>query len=286
MARLYPRKSTVFFSVLLAVLVIGFSWYSRFGQNGKVSYKAGQNALAEKPYDYHVTSAADNSWQKKFLAGDASSTVKYKTNVSATQSAKDEPLTMTDQLGREFLVKFMQMQQAGLVTDEKTIGNVTDQLIAESINNAPIPKRLTIDSIKVVDIPDYQIFSNYANSVSNIMANYMPRENEADIAENALSNDDMSVLTKIDPIIAAYEKSENALRALPVPKGLAQFHLDLMNGINIQIFNAKALRHVDTDPVLALGALNFELTGLQSINDSVNNIRQYYTSMNMPFGYQ
>jgi len=94
----------------------------------------------------------------------------------------------------------------------------------------------------------------------------------------------MDELSNLDPIIANYKTALKTLATMPVPKPLASYHLDLMNGINISLFNAESLRHVDDDPMKGLAAVGMEVQGLQYIDNAVSEIKQYLSTYNITFG--
>ncbi|MFA6404638.1 MAG: hypothetical protein WCW03_01400 [Candidatus Paceibacterota bacterium] len=279
----YPRKQTVVIFILCIVVVVLVTWYAKPDWKiGEINYK-GQNAIESGKYDPVI--ADDNtSWKDQFISS-STGTINFK-SASSDSTAKNEPLTLTDQLGRDFFAKFMLMQQGGIVNDPTKIQEVTNQLISDSITNAPYPETISINKIKVNNnIITSQMLKNYGDMVIKILNNNMPKQNEAEIADRALSEDDMEILKEIDTNISGYQSALSAMLNTPVPKPLSEYHLGLVNGVNIQLFNSKALRRLDTDPVLALNAINYEILGLQKINDSLASIKQYFITAGIPFGW-
>lgn len=279
----YPRKQTVLIFILCIVVVVLVTWYAKPSWDiGGINYKDQAELDSDK---YNPVIIDDNtSWKDQFISS-STGTISFKSAISDS-TAKNEPLTLTDQLGRDFFSKFMLMQQGGIVTDPTKIQEVTNQLISNSITDAPYPETISIDKIRINNnIVTNQILKDYGDMIVKILNNNMPKQNEAEIADRALSEDNMEILKEIDINISGYQSSLSAMLNTSVPKPLSEYHLGLANGINIQLFNSKALRRLDTDPVLALNAINYELLGLQKINDSLASIKQYFITAGMPFGW-
>lgn len=198
---------------------------------------------------------------------------------------KAVPLTATDLLGREFLTKYAEMHQAGLTTDPQTVDNVTSQLVNDSLANVPTPVAYAISSIRKMQTTDVGTLKTYAEKVRGILSAYIPDQdhNEAVIAEQALDQNDMTILKFIDPVITNYRTAIKTLLAMPVPGPIASYHLQLINGINIALFNAQSLRNINTDPVKGMAAISMEIAGLQAMNDAMTSIKTYFIAAGVPF---
>jgi hypothetical protein len=134
-------------------------------------------------------------------------------------------------------------------------------------------------------VPDGRTALNtYRSVVVGAVSAYTPKLNEAVLAGQAFDDNDMTELAKIDPIIAGYQSMVSALLKVPVPQSLAKYHLDLLNGAMISLYNAQSFRHMDTDPVRGLSAVSFELVALQNMSDAISGIRSYFSTVGMTFG--
>jgi hypothetical protein len=68
-----------------------------------------------------------------------------------------------------------------------------------------------------------------------------------------------------------------------VPQILAQSHLDLINGLSSQVFNAQALRNSDKDPLTGLAAIGMEIKSLQVIANSMAKMQRIFTEQGIVF---
>ena len=156
------------------------------------------------------------------------------------------------------------------------------QVVSQNLNNISLPKGYALSDIIVVqDSPT--VARTYAETVSLIFSNYMPRENEALLAQKAFDDNDMDELAAIDPLITSYKTIVSRPLATPAPRAIAQYHLNLTNGFNIALYNAQSLRHLDTDPVRGFSAVSLELVGIQTISSAISNLQGYFASQGIPF---
>lgn len=282
MALFYPHKQTLVIALVCAIIV------------GSAAYLAFKDSSSGQPADSQPIVKADSvesapipdngDWQKQFFAN-ATSTFSAG-SASAKASVSGAPLTATDILGEEFFSRYMQVRQAGLTNDPDIMNSVGSQLMSDSLGSIDAPQPFPLSSIRVVTAADDATLQKYASSLGTILAIYIPDQdhNEATLAEQALEQGNIDALATIDPIIANYKAALQALMAMPVPKPLASYHLNLMNGIAVSLFNAESLRHVDKDPVKGMAAIGLEVQGLQFMSDAVAAIQQYLSSYGIALG--
>jgi hypothetical protein len=273
----YPRKQTFMIFAICALVVGGVAFYVR-GQS------LGQNsALSMSKEAASVT--ADNSplpetdWKNQFL--DSATSSAFKTPAETSKTTKSEDLTATDKLGSGFFTKFAELSKAGLSNDPKIASNVMGQLASSVVADMPNPETYSLADIRSTGYDKGALIA-YEKALTNIFAKYLPKDNEALIADQATADGDMSKLSQIDPVIAGYKAIVTNLLKLPAPKPLAQQHLDLVNGFSIALYNAESLRHLDTDPVRGLAAISLEIGGLQNISAAASSIKTYLTSAGIP----
>lgn len=278
----YPRKQTVII-LLVSVMAVGATaYYAKMGSSG--SNPAASSAEAAPVVQAaHLATIPDNgTWKKEFI--DASSSVSFKAARTSKSSAAADQLTATDVLGRQFLTKYAELKKAGLTADRQTVSDVANQLVQSSISNIQTPQPYTLKSLHIVQTSDASSLGPYSASLSGILNSYIPDQdhNEAVVAEQALDQNDMSVLQQIDPLIMRYKTAIQALLTMRVPQALAQYHLDLVNGIGMALFNAEALRHTDTDPIKGMAAVGLEVTALETMSNAMTSIKQFLNSAGVP----
>ena len=274
-----PRnRQTVVISVIcFLVVIVTLVFVYGFPNNGSETKDLSANITTTQQ---DVSTSTD--WQKSFYEVAGSSTKYYNTDMASSSNSSSSPevLTNTDILGRNFLVTYAQMYQAGVDSDSSTINTVASKLASNSLSNVGPPKVYYTEDIKTVsDSPTSA--GAYAQSLGQILALAIPPENEAVIAQNAFDKADMTILKKIDPIIDGYKKAISSLLETPVPKSASQYHLELINGLGMELFNAQSLRHVDSDPVTGLAAISQEIPALQRINTNLLNLQGYFNTNNI-----
>lgn len=282
MAKVYPRPQTLLIFVLCLIVVGTTAFYMNgwtFKNRVAFDQKSSLNPIS---IGNQAPISASTDWQKQFYDGKTDSQA-FKPAKAATKVVlKEEPLTPTDQVGRNFFTKYVQLRQAGLNNDSQSVTAAVNQVIAEGIASVPTPKVYSDKDIHVVNESPI-VIKTYAEDLLNILKSSMPATNESEIALNAYEKGDMSALKDLDPIIASYKAGLNRLLSTPVPQSLAGYHLDLVNGLSMQIFNAQSLRRSDTDPVTGLAAINLEVKSLQAISTAVANMQNYFASAGVSF---
>jgi len=283
MTRLYPRKQTFLIFIICIIAVAGALYYSR--GNSSSQKTPDNSALTAKKSDAEIAGGLDSNtdWKKQFFDTSSTSKPYNPTSKSLSSSIKNEPLTATDILGRNFFTTYMKLRQGGLTNDSQAITEAANQVISESMSGVAEPKRYSVENIKVIRADTLELSRAYAEKLMAILKSWMPAKNEAEVAMNAFEKDDMALLKGIDPIISGYKSTLSNLIALPVPTNLAQFHLSLVNGISMQISNAESLRKSDTDPVSGLAAIGQELKSLETIANAISGMQIYFDSVGIVF---
>ena len=281
MARSYPRKQTFIIFIICLFFVIGTS----FLVNGVPSTKnrvAYQNTTSQPKI---ITSGnyieTEGDWQKAFL--DTKNNIKINSSTIVEDKTKEQPLNPTELLGRNFFTKYVQLKQSGLTTDTDAVNTITTQIINDGVSSIKGPNSYTAKDIKILSGSDITIIKKYAEDLMKILKDSMPEKNEAEVAMIAFESGDMSILQEIDKIVTGYRNAVNKLIATPVPQILAQSHLDLINGLSSQVFNAQALRNSDKDPLTGLAAIGMEIKSLQAIANSIAKMSRIFTEQGIVF---
>lgn len=281
MARNYPRKQTLFIFFICLILVFGTSvlvngWPSTKKQ---VSY----NNFSEKTIVVANDAVADTSeqeWQKNFFND---TQVNTKGAKDVQQAKVSEKLTPTDLFGRNFFTKYTELRQSGLSDNANAIESVANELINQSLGGIKGANLYTLKDINTTYKSDIETTKKYAEDLMLVLSKWMPAVNEVEIVTNALESGDMDLLKQIDPIIVGYKNAVNKLKAMTVPDVLALPHLDLINGISMQIFNAESLRNADKDPLTSLAAVSMEVKSLETIANAIGRMQTIFANTGITF---
>jgi hypothetical protein len=273
MAGNYPRKQTLFIFFICLILVLGTAIFvNGFPSTKKqVSYKNDSNKTVVVANDNTEVSGSPE-WEKSFFDEQEKVSVKNTKNLEKVTPAK-ENLNPTDLFGRNFFTKYTELRQSGLTNNTSAVNNAVSELIGESLTGIKGPTMYTLKDIKSTTNINTESIRQYAQNLMSILGDWMPAKNEVEIATNALETGDMEKLKEIDLIITNYKIALNRLKATIVPETLALPHLDLINGISMQVFNAESLRKVDEDALTAIAAISLELKSLQVIANATKQMK-------------
>ena len=272
--RAYPQKHTVFIFILCVLVVGSVAAYVFQGKNAaRAALNSSLKTVEVSTQPVSTTIMPDTDWRKQFLTASSTSFVASKS------TEKQEPFvspTATYSLGQNFITQYVVLRQSGQNEDTEAVKASMNQVASKSIDAIDGPKVYTIAHVMMGD-DDVATRSAYAKVIGTIHARYDGREDEADVAALAFENEDVSRLTQLDPLIADYRSMINTLLAVRVPKSLAQYHVNLLNGLSALTYSTEAFRHMDTDPMKGYAAIRTDAIGMQAADNMFYMINQSLT---------
>ncbi len=188
------------------------------------------------------------------------------------EAAKSENLT--DSVSRSLFVNLFNAKSQGLGDDIPT----QEQLVKGAISqvDAIKPKKTyaTADLTIVADSKDSM--HAYGNATMSIFTNNSDGEFAKTLAvmDAAMTANDQSKLKDLIPIQTTYKTIATKLAALPVPKTLAPFHLELVNDYATMAATYDAMQTLISDPLGGLAAVQQYRTLAQSAGQMFINIAQ------------
>ncbi len=200
-----------------------------------------------------------------------SETVGNDSTYVSTESNKK--LTETDKFSDQFFATIAALSQNGAL-DETTIDQVTTKL-AESIGNSNPSKIYTIKNIKVQNDESKAVMQEYNIKLQALQAKYPLNENvEAILSESVQDNGeiDATVFKKFDPIINQLNGIVKGMLVISPPKSLALLHVVVINGFQKLSDNLTAIKMVDTDTIVAFGAINQYEKNSANLEQYVNKL--------------
>jgi len=193
-------------------------------------------------------------------------------------SAEPEKLTQTEQFSRELFATVAAGSQNGTM-DQTTVEQLGASL-AEKIGNPVVRKVFTISDLKITNDDSKLTVIGYVSALSKIEAKYPVEKSVTkvlDILQRFIADEnnlDISALAELDPIIEQVQSGMNEGLKINVPQSLAQLHLDSLNALERVKENLSDLRLFDTDPIMAMGAINQyyqNATSLESVATKLQN---------------
>lgn len=277
----HSRIQTFIIAFVCIVAIVAVALYTRSLAPAKKSATSDIETVSPKSI---LAISTSTDWQKQFFEGGSTSS---RTITKQKGVSEEENLTATDRFGRDFFTTYVQLRKAGLNNDPTAVQSASEKLIAKSISETVLPTAYTLKNIKILPANSDTATAkkDYGKTILAILASGIPERNEAIIAGEAFDKNDMNVLKDIDPVIAGYKSVRTALLSTVVPQSLAQYHVDILNGFNMALFGAEALRRADVDPLRGLSAISADIQALQSISTALGAMQSYFISAGIPFGY-
>ena len=272
------RLQTPLIFVVCAVAVLATALYVRQGKSRDYAPVATVDVISEN----EAPRSTSDSWRSQFFSIGTSTAPAPKAS-TGTAKQNTEPLTLTDQIGRNFFTSYVQLQQGNLIGNETAVQNAVDYTIDTSLESALAPRLYTLADVRVSADAGTAALHGYGNTLVSTFAAHMPTTDAAMIATEALEKQDFSILASIDPVITGHQRMISAMLALSVPKPLEQYHLDLLNGLSRSLYIAQGLRATEKDPMQALVALGTYAPAKNTINTALQGLNVYFRSYGVLF---
>jgi len=141
------------------------------------------------------------------------------------------------------------------------IGTNNNQSISQInslINQESIDRQYTKEDIVISYNNDLDSLRAYGNRVAAIAFEFAPpagTENELTIVNRAISRNDATVLSQLEPTIESYQNMLDAMLKTQVPSSLVKEHLSLINVYNGILNDIKAFRYLFSDALPSMTRL-------------------------------
>jgi hypothetical protein len=269
MSKSYPNRQTLIIALICLGAVSATLMYIRPELlSQKSTWKSVEIApTAIVSTDSNFTELAESEWKKAFNVTSPT--------LSETAKDSDKPLTLTDQLSRDFFTKYVELRQNSLSEDQKSVETAMNQTLSSAVSSAPKPKIYSLSNILISNLYDKNSLRAYGNNIGTIFAKSGPREDPTNITSEALEKDDMTILEELKPIITSYDKMTKSVLATSVPRPLASYHLELVNSLSGMLYVSEGLKLISTDPIQGMLALNQYVIARESMGRSLVNINDY-----------
>ncbi|MFA6554432.1 MAG: hypothetical protein WCS89_02895 [Candidatus Paceibacterota bacterium] len=286
MAKYYPHKQTVLIAIICTLIVICTLVYIRpqiLIKNNSLS-NVEIKAVNEEQKNT-ISDVSNTDWRKAFLTTSSTTSVSTKTSNGSTKNTTEEKLTLTDQLSRDFFTRYVELKKNNLSEDNESVQKIVDQTLNTTINSASQPKIYNLSHLTIIEDTSSNTTHSYGNNIGTVFSKDGPRADPVMIVSDALEKGDMNLLKNIKPIITSYDKMIRAVIATPVPRPLANYHLNLVNSLSSMLFVTQGLEKVSTDPVQSMLAIKLYTPtqeairlALLSMNSYFNTNRVYFTN--------
>lgn len=277
----YPQKQTLAVAVI-CILVVGGAAAYVFGKSGPKQAQEAVVAIPATTTSSLADTASSSDWQRDFFLT-AIGTSSLSTGSVEAKTAPTGPLTLTDQMSREFFARYIQLKQNNLDNNPQLVQDTIDQTLDNAASAAKQPEKYAMSDISVSKDSSSASIHAYGNAVGSVFGKYGPTRTPADIATEAFDKDDLTILTQIDPIIASLNKINSILVVTPVPLPLVQYHLDLINAVNSMVYVSQGLRNIQSDPMQAIVALGAYAQAQTDATNALTSLQTYFKSNAISF---
>jgi len=275
-----PRKQTLVITVVCAVAVIATALYvyGKSSSNGS-STKEEPSVIAQAmsiPIDAS-TIGTSTDWKQEFFNGNSAQPgagIFGTSSVSAGASSSSEQLTATQQFGRDFFSKYVDLQQLNLVDNPDVVSSTMSSIIAQDYSSGSDgPKVYTESDITVGPSDSVANLKAYGNALGSLLQTYTPQKDDASIALAGMEGKDPSYVNELKDNVSRYNVILKSMLSMPVPPSLESYHLGLINGGSSMIFISTAFQAAETDPLRSINAMRIYQTAFSQVIGSILSIR-------------
>ena len=183
---------------------------------------------------------------------------------------------LTDTISRTLLVNITNAKQQGLGDDIPTQTQIVNTAMSQ-INATASPKNYTAADLDVVTTTSASQH-DYGNAVMSLLIQNSNGEYAKTmmIIDDVTSKNDGTELVQLPALQKKYQLIAKGLAALPVPKTLEPFHLELVNDYQNLAASYTAMQTLISDPIGGLAGLQQYNTLTQDAGQMFINIAQQF----------
>lgn len=277
MALSYPRAQTLIIAIICVAAVSGALYYSRSDSNSSSSGASLQaDAAPVTAVDPATLAGSDitisSDWKKEF----SSTTAAFAT--ASKRATSTENLTVTDQVGRDFFLTYIQLKQANLVNSTDTVSQTMGNILDNRLDTLK-PKVYAASDIVLAGKANSQGLAQYAKILARVIETYNPPQDEAVIVTNYLNDNDPIDLKPLDSIIETYKAIIGSLTEMSVPEQMIEYHLAILNAFSQLESAATDLRLLDADAIRGMAGTTKHADGgtalIGALQSTQNALNQY-----------
>lgn len=276
MERYYPHKQTILISVICIIIVGGVFMYTKQGTNSEKTAQT-PTISTNTRHGRADTMASTSDWRLSFIDKSPATTPK------APSNSTKEDLTLTDQFGRDFFARYIQLKQSNLIENQQFVTDTLNQSIYNASQAAEQARIYSLNDISTISTPIATDIRAYGNTIGSIFSTYGIDADPAVIANDAFEKGDLSLLAQIDPVIASYETIVSMLKSTRVPQPLAAYHLSLLNAMSGMSKISRDIRALENDPMQTMVSVSSYKSMQDSLIASLKNMRSYFVMVGISF---
>ena len=190
-----------------------------------------------------------------------------------TPDQEDENLTETDRLARQLFSISTSLGQEGV--DNEGISGAASSL-ADSIDLKNVTDKYFFKDITTVATTSTSLRA-YQTKIGAILANYDDETADIFVVITGVETGDFSGLPQLKTSAATYKKLANELKALSIPAGVAQYHLDIINGLYGMAESFLYLTKIEEDGISGINGIMIYREYSIRFDSALYDISEYLT---------
>lgn len=264
--------------IVAVILVVQTTWFKNLFHK-KANAPAPVTVGDIITQDSNQNGIAD--WEEKLWGLDP--TVLYTKGVSNKQiienkkkalgvpDSASEPANETDRLARELFSLTAALGQSEAV-DDATLKQIAAKIGASVNVNTTITQYTTRD-LTIVPTT-VQSLQKYQQTMTSLLARQKP-VGDIDVFATALQTEDPATVASLAASVASYASLAKDLRAVPVPIGVAKYHLDIINSFAGITTSFEYMQELADNSVVALVGVATYKTYSARLDTAVVGMRAY-----------
>lgn len=272
-------------ALLFAVTLMGAAVFLR-PQTGMSTQNAGVVVVATEPRNYQETRDSDGDgirdWEEE-LWGTNPELKDVSTSTRAEILRKeaekiDVPNTVTSHFAQRFFGEYIQANSDDIPMTPEEKQRFLERSLTEAATLG-YQEPFTSRDIQILHVETSDTIREYGNNIIlSITRDPVESEGEVFIYKRAIESGNDEILKELDPIIASYSRMLTEIRAIPVPRSLANQHIQLLNALRDIHTTIVALRNTPEDPLPALVRLKQYEPQAEQLQRAVNAVSTSITA--------
>lgn len=284
-----PSKQFIILGSIVTVVVIGFLIFQTNWFHNIFHYKKSTITPSTTVADLVVKDSNGNGipdWEERLWGLDP--TVLYTNGESNAQIIKDKQTALgvsgasnngstnneTDAIAQQLFSITTALSQNQDI-DDATLQNIANKL-GSSINIKIVGNTYSLKNLHIISTTTTSL-TTYQQNLSKILSQYNLNQGDVTIIINAAQTGDYSAFPSLGPIGITYLALAKQLSSLPVPIGVAQYHLNVMNGYAGMAKSFQYLMQIQDNSSQALVGIALYKTYAGRAQAALYNLDNYLT---------
>lgn len=184
-----------------------------------------------------------------------------------------DPNNSTDTIAQKLFVLSTALGQSEEVTDTALQNAAQD--LGNSAQISQVSNHYSAKDLKRVATSTASL-TTYRKAMQSVLGSVNGGQDELHIIVRALETGDISAVGELGPIAVSYKNLAESVRAVPVPIGIAEYHLALMNALYGIADSFTLIAQFETDGIVGLSGVSAYKKFDTALENSLFGMQQYF----------